>query len=125
MPQRVAANDSPPIGIGLYTVADAALLLRIPQRIVRRWLAGYPYKSRDGERRVMPPLWQPQLLWLIGLVLFSLIATAYAIHALLLLARGSPQLNRFYGPASAQDELEAELAARAERAGQANNRAGT
>ena len=71
------------------------------------------------------PLWQPQLLWLIGLVLFSLIATAYAIHALLLLARGSPQLNRFYGPASAQDELDAELAARAERAVPAKIGAGT
>lgn len=64
------------------------------------------------------PLWQPQGLWVAGLVLFALISTAYAIHALLLLFRGSPELNRCYGPASAQDELEAELTARAERAAQ-------
>ncbi|HEY6133209.1 MAG TPA: TRAP transporter small permease [Rubrivivax sp.] len=64
------------------------------------------------------PLWQPQLLWLIGLVLFALIAGAYAVHALLLFANGDPNLNRFYGPASVQDELEAELTAQAERAAQ-------
>jgi uncharacterized protein (DUF433 family) len=56
-----ASPDSPPIGVGLYTVSDAAALLRIPQRNVRRWLGGYPFQARDGSRRTMPPLWQPQL----------------------------------------------------------------
>jgi TRAP-type C4-dicarboxylate transport system permease small subunit len=60
------------------------------------------------------PLWQPQLLWLAGLVLFALIASAYALHALVLWWRGSPWLNRWYGPSTAQDELEAELAAQAQ-----------
>jgi TRAP-type C4-dicarboxylate transport system permease small subunit len=69
------------------------------------------------------PLWQPQLAWFIGLALFALISTAYAIHALVLLVRQSPELNRFYGPASAQDELEAELTARAEREAQADEKA--
>lgn len=55
------APDSPPIGIGLYTVADASALLRIPQRNIRRWLAGYPFIARDGSKRIMPPLWKPQL----------------------------------------------------------------
>ena len=64
------------------------------------------------------PLWRPQSLWLIGLVLFALISLAYALHALLLFAKGDPKLNRFYGPASVQDELEAELTAQAERAAQ-------
>ncbi len=67
------------------------------------------------------PLWQPQLLWLIGLVLFALISGAYALHALLLFVRGDAALNRFYGPASVQDELEAELTAQAERAAQAES----
>jgi uncharacterized protein (DUF433 family) len=53
--------DSSPIGIGFYTVADAAKLLRIPQRNIRRWLAGYAYRARDGSRRIMQPLWHPQL----------------------------------------------------------------
>ena len=65
------------------------------------------------------PLWQPQLLWVIGLTLFALISLAYAVHSVVLLLRGSPELNRLYGPATAQDELEAELTARAERAAQA------
>jgi TRAP-type C4-dicarboxylate transport system permease small subunit len=65
------------------------------------------------------PLWQPQSLWVTGLALFALISSAYAIHSIVLLVRGSPELNRLYGPASAQDELEAELTARAEREAQA------
>jgi TRAP-type C4-dicarboxylate transport system permease small subunit len=69
------------------------------------------------------PLWQPQSLWLIGLVLFALISLAYALHALLLFVRGDPRLNRYYGPASVQDELEAELTAQAERAAQAEQAA--
>ena len=64
------------------------------------------------------PLWQPQSLWLAGIVLFAVIALAYAAHAVILLFRGSPELNRFYGPASAQDELAAELTARLEREAQ-------
>lgn len=64
------------------------------------------------------PLWQPQLVWLIGLVLFALISLAYALHSLLLLATGDVRLNRFYGPASVQEELDAELAAQAARAAQ-------
>ncbi len=69
------------------------------------------------------PLWQPQSLWFIGLALFALISVLYALHALVLLARGSADLNRMYGPASAQDELEAELTARAEREAQSEARA--
>jgi uncharacterized protein (DUF433 family) len=60
MPQRTAPDPSC-IGIGLYTVSDAAALLHIPHRNIRRWLAGYPFKARDGSPRIMPPLWQPQL----------------------------------------------------------------
>jgi len=70
------------------------------------------------------PLWQPQSLWLVGLVLFALISLAYAVHALLLFVKGDPKLNRFYGPASVQDELEAELTAQAERAAQQEEQPG-
>lgn len=66
------------------------------------------------------PLWQPQSMWVLGLVLFALISLAYALHSIVLLVTGSPDLNRMYGPASAQDELEAELTARAEREAQAD-----
>jgi len=65
------------------------------------------------------PLWQPQSLWLAGIGLFAAIAVAYAAHAVSLFVRGSPALNRFYGPMTAQDELEAEMTARLEREAQA------
>ena len=67
------------------------------------------------------PLWQPQTLWLIGLWLFALISVAYAVHALYLLVSGDAKLNRWYGPLTANDELDAELAAQAERAALAGN----
>lgn len=48
------------LGLGFYSVADAARLLRIPARNIRRWLAGYAY-ARDGEIHRMPVLWTPDL----------------------------------------------------------------
>lgn len=56
-------------------------------------------------------LFWPQALWVAGLVLFSVIASAYALHALFLLISGRPGLNRYYGPLSVQDELDDELEA--------------
>lgn len=48
------------IGIGLYTAAEAARLLRSPAQSVRRWMAGYCYSS-GGSQRWMEPLWTPQI----------------------------------------------------------------
>ncbi len=56
------------------------------------------------------PLWIPQSAWVLGLVLLAIISLAYAVHALYLLVRQRPELNAWYGPTSAQEELEAELA---------------
>jgi TRAP-type mannitol/chloroaromatic compound transport system permease small subunit len=61
------------------------------------------------------PLWAPQTAWLVGLALFALFALAYAIHALVLLMRGTPELNHWYGPHTVQEELDEELAAARER----------
>ncbi len=57
------------------------------------------------------PLWVPQALWLGGLGLLAAVTLAYAVHASYLLIRGRPELNAWYGPTSAQAELEAELEA--------------
>ncbi len=57
----LSPSEHLPVGIGLYTVADAAKLLRIPQRNIRRWLAGYTFVTLDGSQKTMPPLWRPQL----------------------------------------------------------------
>ena len=48
--------QSVPLGVGYYTVPEAARLLKIAPRNINRWLGGYTYK---GGR--MPPLWTPEL----------------------------------------------------------------
>ncbi|MET4686825.1 hypothetical protein [Sinorhizobium fredii] len=48
------------VGIGFYTAADAALLLNIPVRSIRRWLGGYDY-THEGQTHHVEPLWQSQL----------------------------------------------------------------
>ncbi|MGV8838696.1 MAG: hypothetical protein ACWA6X_00165 [Bauldia sp.] len=49
------------LGVGSYTAVEAARLLGIPARKVRRWLAGYVYREPNGDQRAMPPLWEVQL----------------------------------------------------------------
>lgn len=60
MPNTAASTDLP-LGIGLYTAADAARLLKLPARNIRRWLGGYSFAAAGREARQMEPLWQPQL----------------------------------------------------------------
>jgi uncharacterized protein (DUF433 family) len=53
-------KNAPPLGIGFYTVPEAARLLKIPALNIRRWLGGYSY-TQAGQIVRMPPLWEPQL----------------------------------------------------------------
>src|ERR1700678_2337482 len=53
-------KDAPKLGIGFYTVPEAARLLKIRPLNIRRWLGGYIYGKGDNAV-AMPPLWQPQL----------------------------------------------------------------
>jgi uncharacterized protein (DUF433 family) len=52
--------DTIPLGIGFYTVPEAARLLKASALNIRRWLGGYTYRH-GGEARTMMPLWTPQL----------------------------------------------------------------
>jgi hypothetical protein len=52
--------DSSLLGIGLYTVPEAARLTGIPQARLRRWLRGYTYAAGEG-RAASQPIWQRQL----------------------------------------------------------------
>jgi uncharacterized protein (DUF433 family) len=54
------AHEAPPLGVGYYTVPEAARLIRLPERNIRRWLGGYTYVSA-GKHGRMPPLWLPEL----------------------------------------------------------------
>jgi uncharacterized protein (DUF433 family)/DNA-binding transcriptional MerR regulator len=48
------------VGVGLYTINEAAKLLRSSPRTIRRWVEGYDY-CRGGEKTHSAPLWQPDL----------------------------------------------------------------
>lgn len=46
------------VGVGLYTISEAAKLLRSNPRTIRRWVEGYSYR-RNGEKSHSAPLWRP------------------------------------------------------------------
>jgi uncharacterized protein (DUF433 family) len=46
-------------GIGAYTTAEAAKLLHMHQKTLRRWVQGYDYDHGDGLKE-QPALWNPQ-----------------------------------------------------------------
>ena len=48
------------VGVGLYTISEAAKLLRSSPRTIRRWVEGYDYR-RNGEKVHSAPLWRPDL----------------------------------------------------------------
>ena len=48
------------LGIGFYTVPEAARLLKIPGRNIARWLGGYSHHGKNGIVDI-PPLWTPEL----------------------------------------------------------------
>lgn len=48
------------IGVGIYTVTEAARLTGISAGRIRRWLRGYTFRSGDRPRR-SAPVWQGQL----------------------------------------------------------------
>lgn len=51
------------LGLGIYTLADAARLIHGDTRSLQRWLYGYDYRGRKGESSVLRhsnALWSPQ-----------------------------------------------------------------
>lgn len=48
------------VGVGLYSLVDAAQLLKAPPRKLRRWMDGYDYKEDDSLHHVAP-LWMPDI----------------------------------------------------------------
>jgi uncharacterized protein (DUF433 family) len=48
------------IGLGIYTVPEAARLTHVSEARIRRWLAGRPY-PRAGVAHASGPLWRPEL----------------------------------------------------------------
>lgn len=56
----MANAESKLIGVGLYTIPEAARLVRVPARTIRRWAFGY--RRREGEVcRPHAAIWKAQL----------------------------------------------------------------
>ena len=51
---NAAAVDTDLVGIGLYSVSEAARLLRVNTNRARRWVDGYTYRARGVERTSAP-----------------------------------------------------------------------
>lgn len=49
------------LGVGLYTVPEAARLTRVSPNRIRRWLRGYSFTVADGTQHLSPPVWQREL----------------------------------------------------------------
>src|SRR3954453_6497462 len=46
------------LGVGIYSVKEAAHISRVPADYIRRWLWGYKYIAK-GQKHVSDPLWTP------------------------------------------------------------------
>ncbi|MEE8500850.1 MAG: hypothetical protein V3S27_09785, partial [Kiloniellales bacterium] len=53
-------NEPKLVGIGLYTVPEAARLTKVPKPTIRRWLFGYRTR-RSGQFAELPPVWDSQI----------------------------------------------------------------
>lgn len=72
------------------------------------------YRSLSGTP-MMTPLWQPQAVWVAGLVFFAIVAVASAVHAAILFLAGSPNLARWYGIKTLDEEIHEHAAQLGER----------
>src|SRR6516225_4921312 len=61
MQESLREADIVPIGVGYYTAAEAARLLKTKPANISRWLGGYSYRDRGGNIVTATPLWRPQL----------------------------------------------------------------
>lgn len=55
------------------------------------------------------PLSYPQAAWFIALGMFALVAISMAVRAVVLWIKGSPELEREFGPRSTKEEVDEEL----------------
>lgn len=79
------------------------------------WLAWYVIEDTRSYQSVSQtpwatPLVYPQAVWLAGLIVFAVVAAVFAVRATLLLLRGrTTELERAFGPRTADEEVAEEL----------------
>jgi uncharacterized protein (DUF433 family)/DNA-binding transcriptional MerR regulator len=49
------------LGVGIYTVREAALLTHVSSDAIKRWLWGYRHTSARGDTKRQEPLWTSQV----------------------------------------------------------------
>jgi TRAP-type C4-dicarboxylate transport system permease small subunit len=113
----------------LNVAAMAVLAAIVTYGAIRGWTVlaeSLEFKSR-ATTPLRTPLWMPQSGWLAGWAIFALTSIVLAVHAVVLLFGDRDRLNRYYGPLSIDEEIEAELddeaAQRAARASEGSGRA--
>lgn len=57
----MARDNQSLLGVGVYTVPEAARLTGVPARRIKRWLTGYTFKDKEGGPHTSPPLWKRQI----------------------------------------------------------------
>ena len=83
--------------------------------VLLAWLAWYVIQDTRAYKSVSQtpwatPLQYPQSAWLVGLLLFAMVSTGFAVRATWLLVTGRVRdMNREFGPRSTKDEVEEEL----------------
>lgn len=55
------SSTQSPLGIGIYSYADAARFIGAEPRELRRWMLGYTHKGSNGRQVFSLPLWDSQL----------------------------------------------------------------
>lgn len=65
-----------------------------------------------GSRASTPlqtPLWLPQSIWFLGILLFAILSVLMAANAFYLLLRDTKKLNAAYGPPSLDEEIQVQM----------------
>ncbi|BDA85136.1 TRAP transporter small permease protein [Aureimonas sp. SA4125] len=98
----------------LSVLSIAAMAIFMAWRGFTTLTESIDYGSLSGTP-MMTPLWQPQAVWVAGLLFFALVASATAVQACLLFLRRSPLLADWYGVKSLNEEIREHAAQLAER----------
>ncbi|HRP96475.1 MAG TPA: TRAP transporter small permease [Rhodocyclaceae bacterium] len=83
----------------------AAMAAFLAWRAVVAMLESIEYQSVSTSP-LMTPLWMPQAAWVAGMILFAVVASVVALHALSLTVGNWRAINRWYGIKTLSEELD-------------------
>ena len=83
----------------------AVMAVFLAWRATVAMLESVEYGSLSGTP-LMTPLWMPQAVWVVGMVLFAAVASVTALHCLRLVFGEWRAINRWYGIRTLSEELD-------------------